>query len=48
MKDALEFCGMIILSAAIIALGCAGFVLLIFLWIGFMGGPLWLMLWLVS
>ena len=48
MKDALELAGALAGAAAVIALGVVGFGLLLFLWAGFMGGPLWLLLWLLA
>ena len=48
MADALEFAGMLVMAAAVVVLGLAGFALLLFLWVGFMAGPLWLLLWIFA
>jgi hypothetical protein len=42
MKDALELFGMLCLSALAIIAGILGFAAVLFVFAGFLGGPIWL------
>lgn len=48
MNDVAETVITLLGACAVIALGAAGLALVLFLWAGFMGGPIWLLLWILS